>query len=201
MPPYVALAGCFCLVVGLFVLDRRWRHAISIGGWLPLAWAVLQGTRPITTWLSPSSINSLEAVYEGSPVDRTVYLVLIAGGLCVLLARRFNWLRFASANKWIVVFFAYLCISLLWSDYTFIAFKRWVKDLGNLIMVLVVVSEANPLSAGKALFIRTSYVLVPLSVVTINRRASDVLVVAPGSMARSSTSLPTTAASSSSTSR
>ncbi len=167
MPPYLALALCFCLILALFVLDRQWRRAISIGGSIPIIWALVQGSRPITTWFSPSSINSLEAVYEGSPVDRAVYLVLIAAGLWILLARRFDWLRYASTNKWIVVFFGYLCLSLLWSDYTFIAFKRWVKDLGNLIMILVVMSEADPISAGKALFIRASYVLVPLSVVAM----------------------------------
>ena len=167
MPPYLALALCFCLILALFVLDRQWRRAISIGGSIPIIWALVQGSRPITTWFSPSSINSLEAVYEGSPVDRAVYLVLIAAGLWILLARRFDSLGYASTNKWIVVFFGYLCLSLLWSDYTFIAFKRWVKDLGNLIMILVVMSEADPISAGKALFIRASYVLVPLSVVAM----------------------------------
>jgi len=163
MPPTIALFGCLCLILALFVLDRRWRQPISIGGWIPLFWALLQGSRPISAWFARSEVNSLQAVYEGNPLDRTVILILVATGLLVLLVRRFNWLQFASANKWVIVFFAYLCLSLLWSDYTFIAFKRWIRDAGNLIMVLVVVSEANPLSAAKALFIRAAYVLVPLS--------------------------------------
>src|SRR6185295_44071 len=133
MNPYLALALCFCFVLALFVLDLQWRRAISVGALIPLMWAMIQGSRPITTWFSPSGINSLEAVYEGSPVDRAVYLLLIAAGVVVLLARRFNWLEFAAANKWIIVFFVYLGLSLLWSDYTFIAFKRWIRDLGNLV--------------------------------------------------------------------
>jgi exopolysaccharide production protein ExoQ len=167
MPPYLALALGLCFVLALFVLDRRWRHTISLGGWIPLIWALILGSRPISTWYSPSTLNSLETLYEGSPADRAAYLALIVAGVVVLIARRLRWRQFASANPWVIVFFAYLGISLFWSDYPFIAFKRWIKDLGNLIMVLIVVTEANPLSAGKALFIRTSYVLVPLSVVVM----------------------------------
>src|SRR5467141_1316868 len=112
MPPYVALALCFCFVVALFVLDRRWRRAISIGGWLPLIWALILGSRPITTWYSSSGLNSLESLYEGSPADRAVYLILITAGLFVLLARQFSWAQFASENKWVIIFFAYLGMSL-----------------------------------------------------------------------------------------
>src|SRR5437773_6227726 len=100
MHPYAALAICICVVCALFVLDRRWRHAISIGGWIPLIWTLIQGSRPITAWFYPSeTINLPESLYEGSAVDRAIYLCLITAGLFVLFARRFSWLRFASANK------------------------------------------------------------------------------------------------------
>jgi exopolysaccharide production protein ExoQ len=167
MPPYLALALCLCFVLALFVLDRRWRQTASIGAWIPLIWALILGSRPITTWYSPSSLNSLEVLYEGSPVDRALYLALIAAGIAVLIARRFTWRQLGLANPWVIVFYAYLGISLFWSDYPFIAFKRWIKDLGNLVMILIVVSEGNPLAAGKGLFIRASYVLVPLGVVVM----------------------------------
>jgi len=140
---------------------------MTAGQWIPFAWILIIGSRPVTTWFNPSHLNSLDALMEGSPLDRTILLLLILGGVIVLVARRVDWLRFATTNKAIVFYFAYLGICVLWSDYTFIAFKRWIKDLGNLVMIMVVLSEVNPPSAIKGLLVRASYILVPISVVLI----------------------------------
>jgi hypothetical protein len=48
-----------------------------------------------------------------------------------------------------------------------VAIKRWIKDLGNVIMVLVVVSDQNPIAAVRFLFARCCYLLLPLSVTFI----------------------------------
>ena len=168
MTPNGALLVCLCFVSALLVLDHRWRPKISIGGWIPLIWVLIISSRPVTSWFFPSmQVEESEALLEGSPVDRMFYLIMILAGLLVLFFRRFNWLQFVTRNKWVVLYFAYLAISALWSDYTFISFKRWIKDFGNLVMVLIVVSESDPVAAVKALLVRASYVLVPLSVVLL----------------------------------
>ena len=58
-------------------------------------------------------------------------------------------------------------VSLLWSDFPDVAFKRWTKALGDLVMVLVVLSDREPISAVKRLFSRTEFLLIPLSVLLI----------------------------------
>jgi O-antigen ligase len=70
-------------------------------------------------------------------------------------------------NPAIVLFLLYCGVSSLWSDYPFVAFKRWTKALGNLIMVLVIFTEANPRFAVKQLLARGGFLLIPLSILMI----------------------------------
>ena len=70
-------------------------------------------------------------------------------------------------NRLLVIFFIYLGISVLWSDYPFVSFKRWIKDLGNIVIVLVVLSDNNPVAAVRFLLARCCYLILPLSIVLI----------------------------------
>ena len=127
---------------------------------------LIVGSRPVSLWLSPSlQMEATDTYLEGSPIDRMYYQIMILFGIVVLLRRRISWTRLAPSNKWLVLYFAYFGISVLWSDDPFVAFKRWTKDVGNVVMVLIILSERNPVMAARALLLRCSYVLIPLSVV------------------------------------
>jgi exopolysaccharide production protein ExoQ len=56
---------------------------------------------------------------------------------------------------------------LLWSDFPEVSFKRWTKAIGDLLMVLIVLSERDPLASLQRLLSRTAFVLIPLSVLLI----------------------------------
>jgi len=71
------------------------------------------------------------------------------------------------ANPIILLFFLYCAVSFLWSDYPDVAFKRWTKALGDLVMVLIVLTDCEPTTALKRLLARTAYVLIPLSILFI----------------------------------
>ena len=58
-------------------------------------------------------------------------------------------------------------LSLLWSDYPFVGFKRWFKSLGDPLMALVIVSERYPAAALTSVLRRCAFLLLPLSVVFI----------------------------------
>lgn len=77
------------------------------------------------------------------------------------------WARVVSSNPWLFAFFLYFGLSVIWSDYPLPSFKKWTKDLGNIIMILVILTESEPLYAIRALFARYIYFAVPLSVVLI----------------------------------
>jgi O-antigen ligase len=58
-------------------------------------------------------------------------------------------------------------ISILWSEYHFVSFKRWIKASGTIVMALVVLSDTNPLATLKAIFSRLVYILIPYSLMLI----------------------------------
>jgi len=136
--------------------------------WIVLVWVLIIGSRPVSIWLGEGThFEKVDDYLEGSPLDRNVFSVLIISGLLVLLTRKVNWGSIFSSNRWVFALFLYCGISLLWSDYAFVGFKRWIKDIGNVIMVLVILSERDPIQATKALFSRYTYFAIPLSVVFI----------------------------------
>ena len=66
-----------------------------------------------------------------------------------------------------MVLVAFELISAIWSDFPFISFKRWIRDLDNYLVVLVILSDAKPLEAARTVLRRLSYLLVPLSILLI----------------------------------
>jgi exopolysaccharide production protein ExoQ len=168
MSPTLALCLCVVSIAWLFYKDCRRRENISYALWIPLFWLLIVGSRPISFWFGVDiQFEATSGYLEGDPMDGTIFFCLIIAGLFVLLSRSVNWRTAFLSNKWIFIFFLYCLISVLWSDYQWISLKRWVKDFGNVIMVMVVLTEEEPLEALKALLARSSYVLIPLTVLLV----------------------------------
>ena len=140
---------------------------VSRAVWIPCIWLFILGSRPISVWLSFSGPGGVDAMMEGSPVDRIVYLILMIAGLAVVVYRRLHWREIFTSNLLLTCFIVYCAISVAWSDFPFIAFKRWFKSLGDPLMALIILSEANPGAAIATVLRRCAYVLIPLSIVFI----------------------------------
>lgn len=168
MPPIIAA----CLYVG-FILWLFRRHSkqiapMSPGSWVAFVWLVIIASRPVGYWFANGTQVAAADVSEGSFIDRNTYLFLIILGLIVLVCRRgANWREILVPGKWILFFYAYLLISATWSPFPFIAFKRWFKDFGNVVMILVILTESDPVEAIRGLFARVTYVLILVSVLFI----------------------------------
>jgi hypothetical protein len=161
---------CFGVyILWLFVRDIRIRFGVSGAVWAVVIWVAMIGSRPVSTWFMVSGGDGGQAVAydEGSPIERLVYFALIALGLFTLFWRNVSLREIIGANQWLAVFFLYWLCSVVWSDAPLISFKRWVKDVGNLVMVLVLLTEEDPLQAIKAVFARCAYALIPISVLLI----------------------------------
>jgi O-antigen ligase len=168
MPQRLALLIFVVFIVALIVRDLRRREGVSSASWLPLMWAVIFASRPVSAWFqSGSGMTSAEAYLDGSPTDRMVFLILIALGVMVLAKRRIALGSILSSNKALFAFYGYCLLSIAWSDIPFVAFKRLFKDFGSVIMILVLLTEANPINAIKATFVRCAYVLVPMSMLFV----------------------------------
>jgi len=61
----------------------------------------------------------------------------------------------------------YMLTSLLWADDPFVSFKRWFRELGAVIMALVVASDPAPRQAMQSILRRTAYILIPFSLYLI----------------------------------
>lgn len=168
MPKQLALLMCVIFILWLFVKGRTLHPMTSGALWIPLIWLIIIGSRPVSMWFNANiPQESIEGYLEGSPIDRFVFMALIVAGSVFLLKRRVNWGSLLKTNKWFFAFFIYCAISIIWSQYPYVAFKRWAKDVGNVIMILIVLTERDHVNAVKAVFTRYVYLAIPLSVVFI----------------------------------
>ena len=171
MPPQIATVIFAVGILGLFLLDRDRKSRVSPALWLPVAWVSIAASRTVAQWLGLAPIMvSPDQYVEGSPIDRLIFSALLAAGLMVLLARsrRVRTLLLANGPLLVfLVFLSYCALSILWSEYPFVAFKRWIRALGDPVMVLVVLTDANPSAAIKRLFARIGFLLIPLSILLL----------------------------------
>ncbi|WP_448174163.1 O-antigen ligase family protein [Rhizobacter fulvus] len=163
----IAILVCLWFVVHLFRADARENPDASPALWVPLVWMFLAGSRYVSSWLSLGGPGSAGSYDEGSPIDRAVFFGLLIAGLIVLYRRRLPWGRLLADNKLLAFYLFFCLVSLLWSDEPFVGFKRWVKDLGNPVMALVILTEPRPLQALGLVLRRLAYLTLPLSVLFI----------------------------------
>lgn len=167
MSPTLALTLWLVLLLALLRYDPAADRRLSAGLWIPVIWISIIGSRLPAQWLSGHIGYTSSGFSEGSALDRAVYLSLIAASLLVLASRRFDWTRFVRANVWLTCFLMFALVSVTWSDYPFVAFKRWVRDLGVFLAIFVVISSPHPMESASWVLRRVLYLLIPLSVVFV----------------------------------
>jgi O-antigen ligase len=70
-------------------------------------------------------------------------------------------------NQWLAAFLIYCLLAVVWSDFPFVALKRWVKVIGHPVMVLIILTDPNPKESLSAVMRRCAYILLPISVLFI----------------------------------
>jgi exopolysaccharide production protein ExoQ len=137
--------------------------------WIPYIWLFIVSTRSLSSWLSLAGQDGtvVDPDLSGSPVDSALLTLLIVLGLFVLGTRAEQTKRILGRNKWLIALFIYMTLSILWSNFPVISFRRSVRSMGTLVMVLVVLTEHNPLGAIRALLRRLYMVHIPLSILAI----------------------------------
>lgn len=168
MPSKGALLLCILFIFVVFLTDSKQKSNVSSALWIPLIWMMLCGSRALSYWLNSEPVLETEIDYTvGNPIDRAVLIILIVIGLFILYRRKMDWSQILKSNAWILMLFLYMGFSILWSDFKGVSFKRWIKAIGDLIMVLIVLTEHAPFEALKRLVRRSAYVLIPLSILCI----------------------------------
>jgi exopolysaccharide production protein ExoQ len=168
MPPRVALIVHVLGILGLFWLDRDKEQRVSKAMWIPAIWLLINGSRPISLWLQVGPrLAEPNMVLDGSPIDALIYAALIALAMPVVLLRARKVRTLLRANLPVLIFFLYCGLSVFWSQYPFVAFKRWTKVVADLIVVLIILTDSDRRAAFNCLVKRIGFVLVPISILLI----------------------------------
>lgn len=167
MPSFIAVFVYSAFIAGLFLLDRRRKLRTSPAIYLPVAYIFLTASRPVSMWLGMDIRVRPEDILDGSPIDRIAYFIFLIL-TAIVLSTRFNRVKSILRQRPILLLFlAYCLLSLLWSEFPFTAFKRWVKLAGELGLMLIIVTEERKLDALKRFAAWPAYVIIPLSVLFI----------------------------------
>ena len=162
MPPSLALFLWFVLLLALLRFDPAREPRTSLALWVPAIWIFIVGSRLPSQWLGGQVAVVASALEEGNPLDRSIYLVLILLAFGILVSRSFDWGKFCVANVALTAFLSFALLSVLWSDFPFVAFKRWFRDLGTYVVILVALSDSRRFEAARTLLRRLYFLLIPL---------------------------------------
>jgi exopolysaccharide production protein ExoQ len=168
MPPFLALT--LTVAFSMFMLRRHVQDPAnpSSPSWIPVIWIFFAASRPPSQWLSllgfPYFMGSLE---EGSPLEAVFFLILILLGIGKLKSRHSRLSAIFRENMWLTLFFAYCFLAVFWSDFPFVALKRWIKTAGHPVMALLILTESQPQTALRVTLKRAAYIMLPLSVAFI----------------------------------
>ena len=124
----------------------------------------ITGTRFVSQWIN---LGDYSVEQEGSPIDVFYFLTLIITGIRVIALRHVFTVEILRNNRWLATFFIYCFISIAWSDFPFLAFKRYIKILGHPVMALIILTDPDPVNALRTVMKRCAYLLIPLSVLFI----------------------------------
>jgi hypothetical protein len=170
MTPGIATVVCVVGILGLFALDRDKTARTSKALWIAVVWMSLAASRPMSVWLGvqvPIATADQQLELDGSPLDRNILTGLIAVGVIVLLRRRREVGALLRGNRPIVLLFLYCAVSILWSDFPDVALKRWTRAVGDLVMILIVLTDPDRPAAVKQFLARIGFLLMPASLLLI----------------------------------
>lgn len=167
MPPSLALLLWFILLVTLLRFDPAGDATASPALWVPVITMFIAASRTPSQWLDGQVGLSAQALEEGSPLDRIISSALILLAIGILMSRPIKWGSFFTHNMALMAFVSFALVSVCWSDFPLVTFKRWFRDLGNYLMILVVLTDPRPLEAVRTVLRRLGYLLVPLSILLI----------------------------------
>jgi len=169
MGPVRLIAATFCGLViwQLFRLNREEKIRTSAALWIPTLWIFIGATRNLSVWLNFSYGGSGERYTEGNLLDQIAATAMLAIGLIVLFRRSRRVIELLQSNLPVVLFFLYCAVSVLWSDFPDVSFKRWLRAIGDIVMVLIVLSDVNWQTALRRVLARVGFIAIPLSILFI----------------------------------
>ena len=168
MPPRLALLLGVAFVLGAFYWQPPRTAKVSKALFWPTFWYLIVASRPFGVWMYTLGVplpGGSSDPTEGSSIDRYFYLTLSIVGFWILSKRGFRWRDTLRRNPRATALLLYMAVSILWSQYPFVSFKRYIKVVGSITMALVVLTEDEPFEAMLTVLRRCLYIHVPMSII------------------------------------
>ncbi len=167
---FLTLIAALMLFIVALRIDKKYTKIKSRAALVPAIWLTIVLSRNVSRWLNirhgtKAQVDFVSAIETGQPIDQLFFLIILISGLVILVKRRKIVYKVIEIKKTWIFLFVYCFISILWSDHQFISFKRYIKDFNALLMVLVIITEKEPINTFKAIMKRNMFLLVPLSIV------------------------------------
>ena len=141
----------------------RRRPSLSTALWLPTIFTMVIASRPLSEWVAGG--GPAGGTGGSNPIDEAFYVFVAGGSLFIASKRGVRWGKFIAANIPLMAIYTYFLSSTIWSDDPIGSAKRIVKDFGLLFIIALVFSEKEPAQAIRAVFVRSAYFLLPMSLV------------------------------------
>lgn len=168
MPPLLALFFGTVFVIIAFRSDRKLSFVPDKELFWPTLWYLVVASHPLGFWLMHWGIplpGGGDDPTEGSLADRLFYGVLMVIGLRILARRNFNWGSLLRNNPWLTALVAFMAVSIVWSQFPFVSFKRYIKVIGSITMAMVVLTSESPLESILTVLRRVLYIHLPMSII------------------------------------
>src|SRR5215475_952036 len=117
MSPTVVLVVGF---VGIGCLLRLYRSVYPWPAWtlwVPQVWLIILSSRMLSLWFNPGGGGTADALEEGSPFDRIVFIALIVAAAAIVMTRRSRCCAIIKQNPAVFSLLGFAGLSLIWSDY------------------------------------------------------------------------------------
>lgn len=132
---------------------------------IPLIWFGISISRPVSGWFQ--NINYSTSIEEGNPLNRTIFIGLLIIGLIFLIRLKPDIKGIFGGNKYMLLFLIFCFLSISWADYPIVSLKRFIKEIGTIVMVLILCTCSKPFVNFSSIFRITAYAFLPLSIIMI----------------------------------
>lgn len=112
-------------------------------------------------------ITRAEDIEASNPLNQLIYSTLYFISLVSLYGKRKQVYAFIKKEKYLGLFFLWCLASILWSDFLFVSFKRWLQIIGPAIVILAAFLHMDSLDEALGYLKSVFMIYLPMSMLAI----------------------------------
>ncbi len=162
MPPQLALVLVLIFISFAVYIEHKESGVSGIVVWIIAIWILYSVSKGLGFFFQVQT-----TIEQGNPYDRNLLLFLGALAAIILIKRKFPIITMLKSNWIVTLIITYMLISVVWSQYPAISFRRWGREAIAIIIALLLVSENDPPRILTSAIKKSIYCSIPLSLLLI----------------------------------